>query len=70
MALSFAAAITLFLIGCAKKESAGVQQEPPEAKFTSADEAATKTFGNFSAGPASSGILTARLIMARIISSG
>ena len=70
MALSFAAAITLFFIGCGKKESTGVQQEPPEAKFTSPDESATKTFGNFSAGPASSGILTARLIMARIISSG
>jgi hypothetical protein len=70
LALSFAEAITLFFIGCGKKESTGFQQEPPETKFTSPDEAATKTFGNFSAGPASIGILTARLIMTRIISSG
>jgi hypothetical protein len=67
LALSFAEAITLFFIGCGKKESTGVQQEPPETKFTSPDEAATKTFGNFSAGPASISILTARLITARII---
>jgi hypothetical protein len=80
LALSFAAAIALFFIGCGKKESTGgggqkggkegVQQEPPETKFTSPDDAATKTFGNFSAGPASISILTARLIIARIISSG
>lgn len=75
--MSFAAAITLFFIGCGKKESTGgggqkegkegVQQEPHETKFTNPDEAATKIFGNFSAGPVNSGILTARLITARII---
>jgi len=47
--LSFAAAISLFFIGCGKeKEPTGVQQEPPETKFTNPYEAATKTFGNFS----------------------
>jgi hypothetical protein len=73
VALSFAAAIALLLIRCGKKKEStggvgvGGQQEPPETKFTSPDDAATKTFGNFSAGPASSGILTARIITARMI---